>query len=448
MRFLAGICVALLALPVLASEKMTSVTIDGMPYVQIQDVHIASGTRIAIMDASGGMTVAAEKLPQKFLASWGIMPADLAASKAAAEKLAEESFAKSVGEGLFREVDGVVYDMRKPQPGWRLFSEARVLQMIEGGALVDPNPSSYQPAAAMIFVRHLPRLYADNDKATFKAKLAGDFSYINKFGFEHTIHAYDAGRICQRNEIPDAIVRDGRASASLPFASQPKGGERMEHPAEASPGGAGLRGIGSGFFITRDGYLLTNFHVVKEANRLDVKYKTNDPVRAKVVAVDPVNDLALLKVAGTDFASLAISHKDSADLGDEVFTIGFPNILMQGVEPKYTDGKISSLKGMQDDPSEYQISVPLQPGNSGGPLCDVNGEVVGIVVARLNDLAALRESGAVPQNVNYAVKAKHALQLLQGVKGLDGLLLTAKAPVKAAKPVQAVEDAIVMILIY
>jgi S1-C subfamily serine protease len=91
--------------------------------------------------------------------------------------------------------------------------------------------------------------------------------------------------------------------------------------------------------------------------------------------------------------------------------------------------------------------VPVQPGNSGGPLCDVNGEVVGIVVARLNDLAALRESGAVPQNVNYAVKAKHALRLLQSVKGLDALM-PPRPDAKSAKPVQAVEDAIAMIMIY
>jgi S1-C subfamily serine protease len=444
MKFVAGICIALLAWPALAAEKLTSVTIDGTPYVHIQDVHITGG-RIAIMDASGGTTVTADKLPQRFLDSWGITAQDLTASKAAAEKQAEELLAKSIRAGLFREVDGVVYDMRKPQPGWRLFSDAKVLQVIEGGALVDPTP--YQPTTTMIFVRNLPRSYVDNDKAMFKAKLSGDFSYINKFGFEHTIHAYDAGRICLRNEIPDAIVKNGQASASLPLAARPKGAERMEHPAHPSPEDEGLRAIGSGFFITKDGYLLTNFHVVKEASRVEVKYKAK-LFPAEVIEVDPVNDLALLKVSGTDFAPLAISHKDSADLGDEVFTIGFPNIQMQGSEPKYTDGKISSLAGIQDDPSQYQISVPVQPGNSGGPLCDINGEVVGIVVARLNDLAALRESGAVPQNVNYAVKAKHVLELLQGVKGLDRQLLPANAPAKPAKPVQAVEDAVAMIRIY
>ncbi len=441
MKFLAGIIIAFLALPVLASEKMTSVTIDGTAYVQIQDVHVTSGARIVILYASGGTTVTADKLPQEFLASWGITTQMLAESKEAAEKQAEKSLAEAVRAGSFREVDGVVYDLRKPQPAWKQFSNAKILQVIDDGALVDPAPNQAAPAA--VFVRNLPRIFADNDKASFKAKLAGEFSYLNRFGFQRTIHAFDVGRVCQRNEIPDAIVNGGQASASLPFADRHRD---KQHPAPVLPGGDGLRGIGSGFFVTSDGYLLTNFHVVKDANRVEVKYKTN-VLQAKVVEKDPVNDLALLKVTGTDFAPLAISHKDSAALGDEVFTIGFPNIDMQGVEPKFTDGKISSLAGMRDDPSEYQISVPVQPGNSGGPLCDASGEVVGIVVARLNDMAAFRESGAVPQNVNYAVKSKHALRLLQSVKGLDALLMPAK-PAKPAKPVQAVEDAIAMILIY
>lgn len=442
MTFRAGILIVLLAFPAFGADKITAVTIDGTPYVQIQDVHVANGGRIVILVPSGGTTVTPDKLPDGFLASWGITGQDLAASRAEAKRQAEQVLEQAIRDGYFREIDGVVYDLRKPQNGWRKFIDAKILQVIDGGALVDPTP--YQATTTAILVRNLPHGYADNDHATFLAKATGDFSYANRFGFEHTIHAYDVGRICQRYEIPDAVANGTQAFASLPVAGKKKPEQR---PMDVYPGEEGLRGIGSGFFVTSDGYLLTNFHVVKEARKVEVKYKTH-VFPAKVVQVDAVNDLALLKVAGTDFAKLAISRQDSADLGDEVFTIGFPNIDMQGIEPKYTDGKISSLSGMRDDPSEYQISVPVQPGNSGGPLCDVNGDVVGIVVARLNDLAALRESGAVPQNVNYAVKAKHALRLLQSVKGLDALLLPDKAAAKAAKPVKAVEDAIAMILIH
>ena len=100
------------------------------------------------------------------------------------------------------------------------------------------------------------------------------------------------------------------------------------------------------------------------------------------------------------------------NLDQAVFTIGFPDIKLQGTEPKYTDGKISSSSGIQDDPNQFQISVPVQPGNSGGPLVDFSGEVRGVIVARLNEIAALRSTGTLPQNVNYAIKSSVLRQFL------------------------------------
>ena len=97
------------------------------------------------------------------------------------------------------------------------------------------------------------------------------------------------------------------------------------------------------------------------------------------------------------------------------------------------------------DPAEYQISVPLQPVNSGGPLCDSHGEVVGIVVARLSDMAMLETAGVMPQNVNYAVKARLAVQLLQKIKGLPPLQSQLSKP---DNPVKTVENVIAMVVIY
>ena len=126
-------------------------------------------------------------------------------------------------------------------------------------------------------------------------------------------------------------------------------------------------GLGSGVIVSASGYLLTNNHVVKGASHLKVKHK-DEYFDATVVQVNEIDDVALLKVSGGPFKPLSLSRKPVASLGEEVFTIGFPNIDVQGLEPKYTDGKISSLAGLTDDPREYQISVPVQPGNSGGPL--------------------------------------------------------------------------------
>jgi S1-C subfamily serine protease len=421
----------------LAGDKLTTVTIDGTTYSDIQDAHIVSGGRVVLLYPSGGATVTPDKLPRAFLDSWGITTGEVEHSKAAAEREAAQSLEQAIRAGYFREVQGIVYDMRKPQAGWTRFTGAKILQAAGDGALIDPNPGDADPTA--IFVRNLPQVFTDNDTISVMAKLTGTFSYANKFNFERTIRAYDVGRVCKRNEIPDAILKHGAIAAALPDAP-----EARSHFIGSLPGAQWPHAIGSGFFVTRDGYLVTNFHVVKDAEKIEVKYKARY-YKADVIDTDKIDDLALLKVDGGVFPALAISARDSVDLGQQVFTIGFPNIEMQGLEPKYTEGSISSLSGMQGDEKEYQISVPVQPGNSGGPLCDANGEVVGVVVARLNDMAAMQISGVVPQNVNYAVKAQPARRLLQSVKGLD--LIPARGQ-RMTDPIKTVESAIAMILIY
>ena len=103
-------------------------------------------------------------------------------------------------------------------------------------------------------------------------------------------------------------------------------------------------------------------------------------------------------------------------IGAEIFTVGFPNPELQGYEPKMTAGVISSMSGVQDDPTCYQISVPVQPGNSGGPLMAKNGDVLGIIKAKLGARAGLVTSGALPENVNYAVKSDYLNLLIKMAK--------------------------------
>jgi len=125
---------------------------------------------------------------------------------------------------------------------------------------------------------------------------------------------------------------------------------------------------GTGFFVTDDGYLISNNHVVKDAVKVCLRTSAG-LIDAKVVQVDADNDLALLKAEGK-FSPLPIAESGAVKLGGTVATIGFPNIEMQGFSPKLTKGEISSLNGVQDDPRYFQISVPVQPGNSGGALVD------------------------------------------------------------------------------
>jgi S1-C subfamily serine protease len=437
MNWLAGFLCAVLAFPALAEDKITALKVDGIVYTQIEEVHVASGGRVVILYSGGGTTLEAEQLPKSFLDSWDITPAKIAAAKTAGKRQSEQSVSQAIAAGYFREVEGVIYDLRKPQPSWLRITGAKILQIIQDGALLDLSTTPGNPA--IIFLRNLPPGLSDHDTVTVVAKATGAFRFLDRSNFERTIRSYDMGHICKRERIPAAMLDEDLAEFALPDAPKPR-----DYSIPSLAGHDRVRAIGSGFFVSKDGYLVTNHHVVKDAESIKVKYQGN-VFPAKVVKVDKDNDLAVLKVEGRNFQPLALSRHDSADLGEEVFTIGFPNIQMQGVEPKYTDGKISSLKGMQDDPHEYQISVPVQPGNSGGPLCDANGQVVGVIVARISDFAVLQASGVMPQNVNYAIKSQHAWHLLQNIKGLEA---AAPAAAKPGNVVKTVENAIVMVMIH
>jgi hypothetical protein len=204
---------------------------------------------------------------------------------------------------------------------------------------------------------------------------------------------------------------------------------------------------GTGFFITDDGYLISNYHVVKEATKVRLLTSAG-LIDAKVVQVDAANDLALLKADGR-FAPLAIAASRTVALGGTVATIGFPDIGLQGFAPKLAKGEIASLSGASDDPRYFQISVPVQPGNSGGALVDERGNVIGIVSAKLDASAALAASGQLPENVNYAVKSSLLLSFLESVPDVDAKL---KAPNTADEKfedvVKSAQDAAVLVLVY
>ncbi len=206
-------------------------------------------------------------------------------------------------------------------------------------------------------------------------------------------------------------------------------------------------GTGTGFFITDDGYLISNYHVVKDATKVRLLTSAG-LIDAKMVQVDAANDLALLKADGR-FAPLPIAASRTVNLGGTVATIGFPNIGMQGFAPKLAKGEIASLSGAGDDPRYFQISVPVQPGNSGGALVDERGNVIGIVSAKLNASVALAASGALPENVNYAVKSSLLLSFLESVPAVSAKL---KIPVTADRKfgdvVKSAQDAAVLVLVY
>lgn len=160
---------------------------------------------------------------------------------------------------------------------------------------------------------------------------------------------------------------------------------------------------GTGFFVSRDGHLITNHHVVEDSKEIHVLFDAAW-VPARLLANDPANDLALLKIDAAT-APLPVDTSPLLRRADEVFTLGYPSTDIQGVAQKATFGRINALSGLEDDVRYLQIDVPIQPGNSGGPLIDARGAVVGVITSTAVTLGVVRRTGRIPQNVNYAVKS-------------------------------------------
>jgi hypothetical protein len=238
-------------------------------------------------------------------------------------------------------------------------------------------------------------------------------------GQEGSAEARDS--FAQRMVRAEVVEGQRRAAA---FVAKKEGGGSGSGDISPTPEIAeGKRCVGTGFFVTDDGYFVTCEHVVRGATSFHVRSPSGS-LPARLIKKDRTIDVAVLKVDGA-FRALPVAAQPRVKLGEAVFTVGFPNPGLQGVEPKLTRGEISSMAGVRDNPRYFQVSVPVQPGNSGGALLDECGNAVGVVTSRLDDVATYEESGALPQNVNYAVKGGLVYSFLNGVPELSGKL---KAP--------------------
>lgn len=230
------------------------------------------------------------------------------------------------------------------------------------------------------------------------------------------------------------------ARSFFPRYTPPLKFERVAHvlPPPRKPANLDEKvGSATGFCISRNGYIVTAEHFTRNARTFKVVTK-NGLVPADLVHSDPDSDLALLKIRGGFPSALGIRSSASVRLGEAVATIGFPKTNLQGLEPKVTDGKISSLSGIKDDPQKFQISVPIQHGNSGGPLLDMQGNVIGVIRSMLNSPDS--------QNVNYAVKSGLLLSFLEVVPQWSGVPPTLTGdPPKFEDMVERVKQATVLL---
>jgi hypothetical protein len=184
---------------------------------------------------------------------------------------------------------------------------------------------------------------------------------------------------------------------------------------------------GTAFFVSSDGQLLTNDHVVR--NCTAVALGTGE--KAQIVRRDPKNDLALLKVGNKAEHFAIFRGGDPARLGETAMAFGFPlpgTLSSGGVA---TSGIVSSLAGLHDDPRTLQFSAAVQPGNSGGPLLDGSGHVIGVVEAKLDALEMVKESGNIPENVGFAIQWAQVRAFLES-EGVSPARETSNSPLPSS----------------
>jgi len=191
---------------------------------------------------------------------------------------------------------------------------------------------------------------------------------------------------------------------------------RGDNPPPPDPNAMARRGttrVGAGIVTTRDGLIVTNHHVVNECSVINIVDSQRSRFTAKLVASDPENDLALIR-ANTTFDETAMFRMGTTvEAGESVTVVGFPLASILGSsEPNVSFGYVSATAGVRGDRSRFQISAPVHKGNSGGPILDQSGNVIGIVSAKLNALAVQKKTGDLPQNISFGVKATVARAFL------------------------------------
>jgi len=192
---------------------------------------------------------------------------------------------------------------------------------------------------------------------------------------------------------------------------------------------------GSGFFVSKLGHVITNQHVVGKCQSVTVGDSAKKQVNAEILDTDMRNDLALLKISSTKMASddtMSLIRKlgikiasrnvplssngllrpEDVELGERVMVSGYPFGEIFSDTIKVTGGMVSATRGMGDDSGQFQIDAAVQPGNSGGPIYDGNGNIVGVVVSQLNKLKVAKVIGSLPENVNFGIKASTVRQFL------------------------------------
>jgi S1-C subfamily serine protease len=190
-------------------------------------------------------------------------------------------------------------------------------------------------------------------------------------------------------------------------------------------------GTGSGFFVSKMGHVITNAHVVQNCKKVTIGDNANKQVPAELINTDRSNDLALLKLSTLEMASAesqsliqklgivvvplaskGLLRSEDVRLGEKVLVAGYPFGEFFSNTIKVTTGVVSATRGAGDDSGQFQLDAAVQPGNSGGPIYDSGGNIVGVVISQLDKLKVAKAIGSLPENVNFGIKASTVRQFL------------------------------------
>ena len=224
----------------------------------------------------------------------------------------------------------------------------------------------------------------------------------------------DSGRknrdIIEQRMTPQQIAEAQRLAGEWKPRSAAAPGRPIAAPSAPFP--PELAGSGTGFYISTDGNVLTNAHVIDACSSLAVESIGKPAIEARLVASDARNDLAVIHAKGRAPRAAAF-RSGSMRQGQSVVVYGFPLLGAVASSGNATTGNVSALAGLGDDTRLLQISAPVQPGNSGGPLMDMTGAVLGVVVGKLNAAKVMEVIGDIPQNINFAIKAHVVIGFLE-----------------------------------
>ncbi|THK36638.1 trypsin-like serine protease [Ensifer sp. MPMI2T] len=202
---------------------------------------------------------------------------------------------------------------------------------------------------------------------------------------------------------------------------------------------------GTGFAVTSDGWLMTNAHVVEKCSRIEVKGRgaASDP------RIDATNDLALIKVSVSTPLDPLIFRRAPTRLGEDIVAIGYPLADLLSDSVKITTGNVNALAGLKNDTRYIQISTPIQPGNSGGPVVDRDGFLLGVTSATFSKQAA-DEIGITAQNVNFAIRASvgDLFMQSQGIQNLSGDKVAGQSELSTADLAEKITPSVVQVLCY